>query len=97
MGEGKKLVFVFGFVVGVIGRGFENFEFGSDDIVEQFLEDFIFVQIFDEFGIVLFKFLDQIVFIEKFFKSEIGFVEDGVDGGDVGVVVKFLEYGCVFM
>jgi hypothetical protein len=37
---------------------------------------------------VLLKLLDQIALVEEFLEGEIGFVEDCVDGGDVGVTAK---------
>lgn len=41
---------------------------------------------------MLFQLLDKVAFIEEIFECEVGFVEDCVDSGDVGVSAKSPEH-----
>ncbi len=80
-------------VVAVVGRVLDRLERGGDDVVEQLGEDVVLAQVLEKLGVVLLELLDQVTLVQQVLEEEVGLVEDGIDGGDVGVAAKPPKHG----
>lgn len=92
--EGQQAASGLDFIVGGLVKALDGLELGDNGVFEELLEDLVLTQELDELGVVLLQLLYQIGLFEQLLQGEVGLVEDGVDGRDVGVAAEPPEHGC---